>query len=275
MKKFEVPNGICYLGDCLEVLKTLPDKCAQLTFTSPPYNMNLKVVGDKYVKGEEKFNKDSHETKYTNFGDNLLPEEYFEFHKNVLNELMRVSNLVVWNIQSISGNKLALHKLLGHFAENIKEVAIWNKGWGQPAIADGVMNSQFEFVYFFTDNKHDAMRRNFKDCGFARGTQSNVWDISGSVGDKAEMARDVKLSGEGLDGHRAIFPQKLTELVLFNFSKPGDTILDPFFGSGTVGLVAQSNKRKFIGIEQSEEYLSGSIKRLEGKNLRKDGQRLF
>ena len=64
------------------------------------------------------------------------------------------------------------------------------------------------------------------------------------------------------EAHFATFPTKLVEPCILAGSQPGDTVLDPFLGSGTVGLVACRLGRKFLGMELSEEYASIARRRL-------------
>jgi len=101
----------------------------------------------------------------------------------------------------ITGNKVALFKLLGHFADKIKETIIWNKGYGQPAMKMGTLNSQFEFIFIFSNN--NPKNRMFDNAYFKRGSETNVWDI------KRQRNRD----------HLAAFPQELVKRILINFTK--------------------------------------------------------
>ncbi len=66
------------------------------------------------------------------------------------------------------------------------------------------------------------------------------------------------------DAHFATFPTKLVELCMLASTRPGDTVLDPFFGSGTVGLVARYLGRRYIGIELNPEYVKIAQRRLSG-----------
>ena len=67
--------------------------------------------------------------------------------------------------------------------------------------------------------------------------------------------------------HFAVFPQKLPELCIKAGSKEGDIILDPFFGSGTTGYMAQKLGRRWIGIELNEEYIKIAKKRLAQQEM--------
>lgn len=68
--------------------------------------------------------------------------------------------------------------------------------------------------------------------------------------------------GGGKTGHPAVFPYKLAEDHILTWSNENDLIFDPFMGSGTTGIAALKNKRKFIGVEISENYFAISNKRL-------------
>jgi site-specific DNA-methyltransferase (adenine-specific)/modification methylase len=133
-------------GDCIKELKKMGDDSVDLVFTSPPYNMNLRIRNGKYCSRQ--IVKEL-TTKYANYPDNLPMDDYYKFNKNVIDELLRVSNLVFYNVQFLTGNKPALFKLIGEYAEQIKEIIIWDKKVAQPAIGEGVMNSQFEVILVF------------------------------------------------------------------------------------------------------------------------------
>lgn len=231
-------------GDCLELLKTIPDNSINMVLTSPPYNMNLRIRNGKYCSRQ--IVKEL-TTKYANFDDNLPMDEYFEFNKNVIDECLRVSDLVFYNVQFLTGNKPALFKLIGHFHDKLKEFIIWDKCNAQPAIGRGVMNSQFEVLLVFQNSKPES--RAFDNCNFDRGTLSNLWNIK----------RGKKLNKE----HGAVFPDELAEKVILNFTKPGQTVLDPFMGTGTTGVVCKRLERDFIGIEMDMDYFNFSKERIE------------
>ncbi len=205
-------------GDCLERMKEIPEDSADITFTSPPYNMNLRVRNGSYCSRQ--IVKEI-STKYTNFDDNLSMDEYFEFSKKIINECLRISPLVFYNVQFLTGNKKALFRLIGEFEDQLKEIIVWDKVNGQPAIQSGVMNSQYEVVLVF--DKNDSMTRQFKKANFNRGTLSNLWSI--------KRGRKINKS------HGAVFPIELAEKVISNFTCAGDSVFDPFTGTGTTGVV--------------------------------------
>ena len=82
---------------CLDTMKKIPNDFVNVVITSPPYNMNLRISNGRYHSRQ--IVKEI-STKYENFSDNLPIEEFYKFHSQVLKELLRVSNLVFYNIQN-------------------------------------------------------------------------------------------------------------------------------------------------------------------------------
>jgi len=238
-----MPKIDLYLGDCLEKMKDIPDGSVDMVFTSPPYNMNLRIRNGKHCSRQ--IVKEL-STKYDGFDDNLPMIDYFNFNVSVVSELLRISDLVFYNVQFLTGNKSALYKLIGYFNDKIKEFIVWDKVNAQPAIGEKILNSRFEVILVF--QKTNPESRKFDTAQFGRGTLQNLWQIKrGTKVDKS---------------HRATFPDELVERVIKNFSCDGSTILDPFMGTGTVGVVCKKNNRSFVGIELLPQYFKIAEKRI-------------
>ena len=226
-----------YNENCLTTLEKMKDNSIDLVVTSPPYNMNLRIRKGLYCSRQ--IVKEI-STKYTEFDDNLPIEEYNKVHTEVLKELLRVSDLIFYNIQIVTGSKRSIFKMIGEFANNLKDIIIWDKGYGQPALQNQVLNRRTELILVF--EKDYPISRQFRKRGtFKRGTLDDIWEI------KRERSKEK--------GHGAVFPQELVAKILENFSKEGDVIYDPFMGTGTTALVARRFNRKFIGSEISEKYI--------------------
>ena len=231
------------LGECLSEMRKMDDDSVDMVLTSPPYNMNLRITNGKHASRQ--LVKEI-STKYTSFDDNLPMDEYFEFNKNVVEECLRVSPLVFYNVQFLTGNKSALYSLIGHFSDRLKEFIIWDKCHGQPAISEGVMNSQWEAILVF--DKHNAISRRFETAQFDRGTLSNLWRIK----------RGAKPSPD----HGAVFPLELAKKIIGNFSRIDALVLDPFMGTGTTGVACKSLNRRFVGIEMDPDYHQFATQRI-------------
>jgi site-specific DNA-methyltransferase (adenine-specific)/modification methylase len=207
--------------------------------------MNLRIRNGKYCSRQ--IVKEL-STKYSNFDDNLPIDEYYDLHLNILKELLRVSDMVFYNIQIVTGSKRAIFKIIGELSDYLKDIVIWDKGNGQPAMAERVMNRRTELVLIF--DKNNAISRQFTKCNFNRGTLDDLWLIK----------RGKKVSSE----HGAVFPEELVSTILDNFTNEGDVIYDPFMGTGSTAVVCKKLKRNFIGSEISKEYMKVINERLKG-----------
>jgi site-specific DNA-methyltransferase (adenine-specific) len=223
--------------DCLDTMKEMDDSSVDLVITSPPYNMNLRITNGRYHSRQ--VTKEL-STKYSNFSDNMPIEDFYNFHLKVLEELIRVSNIVFYNIQIVTGSKRAFFKIIGEMNEFLKDIIVWDKTHGQPAIGKQVLNRQSELLLIF--EKDYPISRQFRKTGyFDRGTLTDMWSIP----------RAYQKSNK----NGAVFPEELVEKVLINFTKEGDLVYDPFFGTGTTGAVAKKMGRRYIGSEISKEYV--------------------
>jgi len=225
-----------YNESCLDTMKKIPTGLVNVTVTSPPYNMNLRIRNGKYCSRQivKEFS-----SKYTGFADNMPIDEFYEFHTQVLDELLRVSQIIFYNIQIVTGSKQAFFSIVGDYHDRLKDIIVWDKGRAQPAMQEGVLNRQTELILVF-EQPDRAISRKFDKCHFDRGTLNDIWQIP----------RERSMTSS----HRATFPEALVEKIITNFSDEGDLIYDPFMGTGTTAKVAIVNQRNFIGSEISAEY---------------------
>lgn len=242
------PDGMCvnriYNEDCLHTMSRMPDGFVDLVLTSPPYNMNLRIRNGKYCSRQ--VIPDEFSTKYNGFSDNLPIDEFYELHSRIIDELLRVSSLVFYVVQVVTGSKRAFFRLIGEKNEYLKEVIVWDKMHGQPAMQSGVLNRRSELILVF--EKDGAIARKFTGANFPRGTLDDIWEIP----------RGNKVVKE----HGAVFPEKLAERVVTNFSNIGDVVYDPFLGTGTTAKVALVNGRRYIGSDISTHYCNVAKKRI-------------
>lgn len=229
--------------DCIKYMEQVKDNSFDICITSPPYNMNLRIDsrGTGYCS-RQVVNEFS--TKYKNFNDNMPMDEYEAFLIKVLNQITRVSKLTFFNIQMITGNKPALFRVMGHFADKIKELVIWDKGRSQPAMLEGALNSQFELIIVLGDR---PITRVFQSPKFSRGTLSNLWDISPRQSTN--------------NAHKASFPVELVDFILSNFE--AKSVFDPFMGTGTTAIAAHKAGCKFAGCEIDRDYYLAALERIE------------
>ena len=241
------------LGDCLEKLKELDDNSVDLTVTSPPY-------------------------------DDLRTYESLSFEKFKLcaQELKRVTKLggvVVWVVGDATKNGSETGTSFRHalyFKEigfNIHDTMIYYSE--KPPLTHNRYEQKFEYMFVFSKGKPKAfngIREKSKHAGMPRNKSTFRHDRNNlKPNHSLKPVHETKLKGNVWSfqtggknfGHPAIFPERLAEDHIKSWSNPGDTVLDPFMGSGSTGVAAKNLNRKFIGIEISEEYFEIAKKRIE------------
>jgi site-specific DNA-methyltransferase (adenine-specific) len=240
---YETENGVLYCGDCLTIMPELEP--VDLVITSPPYNMRTCIRNGEYATRE----KTAHfSKKYEYFDDAMSIEDYYQFHKAALKEMLRLSPLVFWNISIVTGSKEAVFHIIGDFNKEIKDIIVWNKGHGQPAMHEGVLNRGYELILILERNAKAG--RCFDKSYFKRGEMQDVWNIS---------------KGKSYKENKACFPMWMVMKIINGWSCTGSVIFDPFFGAGTVGKSCERLNRKWVGIELTKECCERAAKRIENE----------
>ena len=234
-------------GDCRDVLPTLEAGSVDLVFTSPPYNMRTRIRNGKYTTREW---SDHFSKKYAEFGDDLSIPEYYATHGQVLRELLRVARIVFWNVAIVTGSKEAVFKLVGDFNREIRDVIVWDKGWGQPAMHPAVINRATELIFVMQANAKPG--RAFDNAQFQRGKMEDIWRFSGA---------------EHIDGNAACFPIGLPAKAIQGWTSPGQLVLDCFMGGGTTLRAAKNLNRRAIGIDIIEANCEIAARRLSQEVL--------
>jgi DNA modification methylase len=218
--------------DSDQVAKLMNGEKADISFTSPPYNAGTTPT-------EVKMGKTS---KYANDDDNKSENEYLQLLKDFTNNTLLFSQYSFVNIQSLSGNKTALIDFLYEMKSFYADTIIWQKQNSQPAMAENVLNSQYEYIHCFSHKANRAIgTKKF------RGTISNVLEISKQTKNKIKE-------------HNATFPIDLAEFVVSNFCE--NSVLDVFLGSGTTMVASHQLKRKCYGMELDPKYCQVIIDRM-------------
>ena len=232
-----------YLGDCLDFMRTLPDNSVDAVITSPPYNMRTRIRNGEYTGRES---SGDFSNKYSDFSDDMPIDEYYKFHGLVIENILRISSLAFINIQIVTGSKEAWFRLIGDFSKRIRDIIVWDKGEGQPAMHPAVVNRSSELVIIFESGA--IAGRAFNKSYFERGTMPDIWRV----------ARD----GSSVEGHGAVFPLSIPLRIINGWTCMEETVFDPFMGTGTTGVACMKTGRDFMGCEIAPVYYAMAEKRI-------------
>ena len=239
-------------GDCIEVLKKLPDNSIDLIFADPPYNLQLQ--GELWRPNQTKVDAVNDEwDKFTNF------EEYDNFCKEWIKECRRVlkPNGTIWIIGSYH-NIFRIGKIMQDVGLWILNDILWIKTNPMPNFKGTRFNNAHETLIWASKNKDSRYTFNYKSMkAFNEDLQlRSDWYIPICNGGE-------RLKGnEGNKVHSTQKPEALLYRIIISTSNPNDIVLDPFMGSGTTGTIAKKLGRKFIGIEKEDNYIKAANDRI-------------
>lgn len=228
-------------GDCLEVMKEIPDQSVDLVVTSPPYNLGIKkTFGKEITSGwKGKWNNSKLQASgYDEHNDYMPEEEYITWQKNVLQESFRVIKDTgaifynhKWRVQKgIFQQRLEIIEGLP-----LRQIIIWKKAGGIN-FNEGYFLPTYEVIYLLAKPKFKLAPKVNR--------YGDVWEIMQQKG----------------SWHPAPFPVELASRCCE--ATTGDLILDPFIGSGTTAVAAKKLGKKYIGIDISQLYCDKAKERL-------------
>ncbi len=251
----EQADCVLFLGDTLELLRSIPDQRIQLVITSPPYNL-----GKPYES-------------------RLDMSVYLEQQKAVIGQCVRVLNeqgSLCWQVGNhvkkdgeIVPLDIMLYPIFKEFGLKLRNRIVWHFGHGLHASRR--FSGRYEVILWFTKSDEyvfnlDAVRvpqryptkKHFKGpkkgqlSGNPLGKNpSDVWEIP-----------NVKANHVEKTIHPCQFPIELVERLVLALTHPGDWVLDPFMGVGSTALAALIHQRKAIGAEIIAEYMAVARQRI-------------
>jgi modification methylase len=251
LRTVELPLDQIIMGDCIEAMRALPDACIDMVFADPPYN--LQLGGDLFRP--EGGRVDAVDNDWDKF-DSL--RAYDEFSRAWLTEARRILKPTgtLWVIGSYH-NIFRVGSVLQDEGFWILNDIIWRKVNPMP---------------------------NFKGTRFTNAHETLIWASKGenakytfnyramkTLNDELQMRSDwsfpicggqERIKRNGTKAHPTQKPEALLYRILLACTKPGDIVLDPFFGTGTTGAVAKRLGRHFIGLERELDYVDVAQERI-------------
>ena len=239
-------------GDCIAEMAKLPDNCIDMIFADPPYN--LQLGGDLFrPEGGRVDAVDNDWDKFDTLGS------YDRFTKAWLREARRIlkPNGSIWVIGSYH-NIFRVGTALQDEGFWILNDIIWRKSNPMPNFKGTRFTNAHETLIWASQGEDAKYTFNYKAMK--------------TLNDELQMRSDwvlpicggqERLKRNGTKAHPTQKPEALLYRVMLACTKPGDVVLDPFFGTGTTGAVAKRLGRKWIGIEREDDYIEVALERIE------------
>jgi modification methylase len=249
-----IEADVILAGDCVEVLKGLPDKSVDLVFADPPYNLQLggdllrpdnskvDAVDDDWDQFESFAAYDAFTRAWLAECRRVLKDDgtlwVIGSYHNIFRLGVAVQDLGFWVLNDIVWRKTnPMPNFKGTRFTNAHETLIW------AAKARGQKRYTFNYDALKAFNEDTQMRSD--------------WTLALCTGEERLKGAD------GQKAHPTQKPEGLLHRVLLAASKPGDVVLDPFFGTGTTGAAAKRLGRRFIGIERDPNYAALARERID------------
>ena len=210
----------------MEVLKSIPDKSIDLIATDPPYLVSA-TNGGGTINRIKKLNeslKDLAAAGITNGYD-------IERFGNEFIRVMKEINIYLWC------NKAQIPDYFDFYVKRHRckfDIICWHKTNALPTYSNKYL-SDTEYLLYFRKGKGKCFPQSYEDA-------------------KTFYIAPINRSDKKIFGHPTIKPLDITEKIIRNSSEIGQTILDPFMGSGTTGVACVNTGRNFIGIELDENF---------------------
>ena len=263
---FSLDGSMIIEGDALYAVGRLPSKSIQCVVTSPPYwglrdyeiegQIGLEPTLEQFLNhlvaifSEIKRVLRDDGTLWLNIGDGYTSGNRGYRAPDKKNPARAMS------VRPDTPDGLKPKDLIGvpwHLAFRLQEDGwflrsdiVWNKPNAMPESVKDRPTRSHEYLFLFSKNERYYYDRKAVLEENGRNRRS-VWNIN-----------TLPFSG----AHFATFPPKLIEPCILASTRPGDYVLDPFFGSGTVGMVSKELDREYVGIELNPEYIAIASNRL-------------
>lgn len=234
-------------GDCLSIMKAMPDKSIDIIITSPPYNL-LNSTGNGLKKNTNcgKWKNAAIKNGYKDYDDNMPYHEYVAWQRECMSQMVRIikdDGAIFYNNKNRVQNGLLQNREEIVRGFPLRQIITWKRS-GAINFNAGYFLPTTEQIYLVCNKKFRLKKGANK--------MTDVWEI------KQEMKNP----------HPAPFPEELIDIIVK--SVEGKVILDPFAGSGTTAISCLKDNRDFILIEKSLFYCKMAQMRIEGKENWRD-----
>lgn len=252
MKHVPIKSSKYILGDSIKELEKLNDNSVDMAFCDPPYNLQLS----KTLFRPDMSKVSGVIDDWDRFNDF---EEYDRFTKSWLSNIKRVlkPNATLWVIGSYH-NIYRIGYLLQNLGYWILNDVIWRKTNPMPNFKGTRFTNAHETLIWASTTKNNKYTFNYQTMKTLNENKQMRSDWLINICSGRERLKDKN----NKKVHNTQKPEELLYRIILSSSKPGDLVLDPFFGTGTTGAICKKLGRRFIGIEKDPNYLKEAKKRI-------------
>jgi modification methylase len=250
--KFENAVDRVIEGDCVETMRALPEGCADLVFADPPYNLQLK----NELRRPDNSKVDAVDDTWDQFGSFA---EYDRFTRDWLGAAKHVlkDTGALWVIGSYH-NIFRVGTALQDLGFWVLNDVVWRKTNPMPNFRGRRFTNAHETLIWATKSPDQKYTFNYEAMKALNDDLQMRSDWNLPICSGGERLKDAN----GEKAHSTQKPESLLHRVIVASTRPGEVVLDPFFGSGTTGAVARRLGRHFIGIERDKDYASIARQRI-------------
>lgn len=228
-------------GDCLDILREIPDASVDITFADPPFNLNKK---------------------YNGYNDKKNNDAYLNWCRQWISEMVRVTkpsgSIFVHNIP----------KWLTYYAAFLNDISYFKHwiAWDAPSgpMGKSLQPSHYGILYYVkepNETKFYEIRyphKRCRKCGYLLkdygGKKDTLHPFGPLVSDSWTDIHRIK-HNKYRDDHPCQLPIHLLERIILMSTDENDIVLDPFIGTGTSAIAAKRLGRRFIGIDIDDKYV--------------------
>lgn len=248
----QLPIDTILVGDCIKHMNALPAGSVDLVFADPPYNLQL----DQGLTRPDQSRVDGVDDAWDKF-DSFA--HYDVFTRAWLKAARRIlkPDGAIWVIGSYH-NIFRVGAALQDLDYWLLNDVIWRKANPMPNFRGTRFTNAHETLIWAAKDRESRVTFNYEQMKQANDDVQMRSDWLFPICTGAERLKDE--DDDKL--HPTQKPEALLYRVISSTTKPGDVVLDPFFGTGTTGAVAKKLGRHFIGIEREDTYIAGALKRI-------------
>jgi modification methylase len=242
-----------FKGDCVASLNALPENSVDLIFADPPYNLQLN--GDLSRPDQSKV--DAVDDDWDQFESFAAYDAFTRAWMLAARRVLKPSGSI-WVIGSYH-NIFRVGSIMQDIGFWLLNDVVWRKNNPMPNFRGRrFQNAHETMIWASKDAKSKGYTFNYESMKAANDDLQMRSDWLFPICTGAERLKDEN----GDKVHPTQKPEALLARVILSSSKPGDVVLDPFFGSGTTGAVAKRLGRHYVGMEREQKYIDAAEKRI-------------